>query len=87
LPPGYTIRRRVKGIKPVSDQEQQDKPAPKHIPEDEMRQHPRTVELKLIDEAFQPTKVQEFPSIYKACKFLGTFSSVVLTFNGCCYKS
>jgi hypothetical protein len=60
----------------------------KYIPKANIRGRARRVELKSIDdETFQLTEVQVFPSLYKAGKFLGTFNSVVVHFNGRCYKS
>jgi hypothetical protein len=62
--------------------------ANKYTPKANIRGRARRVELTLLDdETFQPTESQVFPSLYKAAKFLGTFSSVMTHFDGRWYKS
>jgi hypothetical protein len=87
LPADYIIgRRRVKNYKPADASEEPK--ISKYIPKANIRGRARRVELKLIDdETFQPRESQIFPSFYNAGKFLGAFNSVVVHFNGRCYKS
>jgi hypothetical protein len=81
LHPDYTIgRRRVKNKKLVSDKLDEAKTV-KHMP----REHMRRVELTLVDDETSDSHL--FPSLYKAAKFLGTFSSFQLSFNMRYYKS
>jgi hypothetical protein len=47
--------KKSQAIKPVSDQNQQDEPVPKHISKGKIRQNPRKVELTLLDDVtFEP---------------------------------
>lgn len=83
LPPDYVVAR---GVKAPPQERETPKQPPKY--NGKIREHHRKAELALTDdEIFQPIEVQVYPSMYKAAKFLGTFNTVVLTFNRRCYKS
>lgn len=64
--------------------------APKRIPKGKIREHPQRAELTLLDSDIwrsDPSEVHLFPSMSKAAKFLGTFSTNIIEFNMHYYKS
>jgi hypothetical protein len=83
LPDNYYIgRRRNKNVK-VNDESK-----PKDTTQ-KVKSPPRKVQLTLIDkQTLQPTNESiTFPSLYKASKYMGTYSCSITNFNGCTYKS
>jgi hypothetical protein len=54
----------------------------KHIPKTNIRTRARRVELTLLDDSYQPTESQVFPSLYKAAKFLGTVGCNITHYDG-----
>jgi hypothetical protein len=90
LSASYTVgRRRVKTHKPQDTPREicEEPTKAKHTPKVNIRGRARRVELTLLDESFQPTESQVFPSLYKAAKFLGTLGCVMTHLSGWYYKS
>jgi hypothetical protein len=83
LPANYTVgRRRVKNriLQGACLEEEMKKV--KHIPKTNIRTRVRRVELTLLDDSYQPTESQIFPSLYKAAKFLGTVGCNITHYDG-----
>jgi hypothetical protein len=87
LPANYTVgRRRIKNRKP--QEACPDTPREgNHTPKANTRTRVRRIEQTLLDDSYQPTESQVFPSMYKAAKFLGTFGCSMTHFDGRWYKS
>ena len=82
LPENYYIGRRNKNVRANNNETNQQ--APKTV-----KSPPRKVQLTLIDkQTLHPTNESiTFPSLYKAAKFMGTYSCSITNFNGCTYTS